>query len=508
MHRILSVWLPNWPIHRLHCAGWPADRPLATIEPVRGQLRIAAACHRATQAGIAPAMPLTQARALCPDLTVTDAGPQADVTGLARLAAWCERYTPLAAPDPPDGLWLDITGCAHLHGSEQALLQSLMTRLARPQKDQPPLAARAAIAATPGAAWALARSATRPALQIIPDGEERQSLAPLPTALLRLDPRITASLRRIGLRSIGELARQPRADLAARFGTTPGLRLDQAFGTASEAIIWPRAPADWSARQSFPEPIGTAEDLTRALTTLSETLCARLEATALGGLRFTAQFLRLDDAHLTERPSIHIATARPLRHAPRLTRLLTTKLDTIDPGLGLEAIILSADETVPLPLTQQQIDAPAAAEDLTALIDDISNRLGPDRLWRPAPHQSHVPERAVTTAPPLTPTEPWPTPPGARPLRLLRPPEPIEATAPVPDDPPLLFRWRGALHRVRAASGPERIAAEWWRRTQRDCRFRDYYEVEDTQGARFWLFRTGLPGEATPPAWYLHGLFS
>ena len=271
MRRLHSVWLPGWPIHRLHRAGWPSDRPLATIEPVRGQLRIAQACPRATEARVTPAMPLTQARALCPDLMTADADPDADHQALTRLAAWCERFTPLAAPDPPDGLWLDITGCAHLHGSEEAMLHALIHRLAAQQTT------RAALTGTTGASWAL---------------------APLPVALLRLDPRITASLRRVGLRSIGELARQPRADLTARFGIRPGLRLDQAFGTASEAIMWPRPPSDWSEHLAFPEPIGTPEDLGRALTLLSERLCTRLEADSLGALHVTAQFLILGE----ERP--------------------------------------------------------------------------------------------------------------------------------------------------------------------------------------------------------------
>jgi len=511
--------LPGWPIHRLHRAGWPSDRPLATIEPVRGQLRVAQACPRATEAGVTPAMPLTQARALCPDLMTADADPDADRQALTRLAAWCERFTPLAAPDPPDGLWLDITGCAHLHGSEEAMLHTLIHRLAGQQTT------RAALTGTAGASWALARAATRPALQIIPPGQEPQALAPLPVALLRLDPRITASLRRVGLRSIGELARQPRADLAARFGIKPGLRLDQAFGTASEAIMWPRPPSDWSEHLAFPEPIGTPEDLARALTLLSERLCDRLEADSLGALHVTAQFLKLGE----ERPGalpldparsrapgpnsfgghthIGIATARPLRDAQRLARLLTAKLDTIDPGLGVEAIFLTATLTAPLTPSQPHFNGPPASEALTTLIDDIANRIGPDRIWRAAPYPSHVPERATTTTPPLTPTEPWPLPPGPRPIRRLRPPEPIEATAPVPDDPPILFRWRRALHRVRAASGPERIAAEWWRRSPEPYRFRDYYYVEDTTGARFWLFRTGLPGDVTPTLWFLHGLF-
>ena len=94
-----------------------------------------------------------------------------------------------------------------------------------------------------------------------------------------------------------------------------------------------------------------------------------------------------------------------------------------------------------------------------------------------------------------------------RPVRLFRRPEPIEVTAPLPDDPPILFRWRGRLHRVRLAEGPERIGSEWWRRrieTVSTDQIRDYYRVEDEGGARYWVFRAG-PGGSTK--WWLHGVF-
>jgi len=307
----------------------------------------------------------------------------------------------------------------------------------------------------------------------------------------------------VGLRSVGALAGQNRTELAARFGGSVALRLDQTLGLAAEAIAWPRAPVPWSERLSFVEPIGTADDLARSLHLLADALCAQLEAAGLGGRRFAAVFFRVDAL----RPTLEIATSRPLRDPQRVARLLGAQLESVDPGFGIEAMALEAVETAPLALVQATMQGVTASEDLEAVIDDLANRLGPERLWRPMPRASHVPERATDVAPPLSSATPWPELPGARPLRLLRPPEQIEATAPVPDDPPILFRWRGALHRVRAASGPERIAAEWWRRSDEDERFRDYYRVEDQQGARFWLFRTGLPGQAQPAEWYLHGLF-
>ena len=105
-----------------------------------------------------------------------------------------------------------------------------------------------------------------------------------------------------------------------------------------------------------------------------------------------------------------------------------------------------------------------------------------------------------------------------RPPRLLTRPELVEAVAPVPDDPPVMFRWRGHLHRITRAEGPERIAPEWWRtpdaaagNTVLDDDTRDYYRVEDEDGRRFWLYRDGLydrhRNADDPPKWYLHGFF-
>jgi protein ImuB len=475
------------------------------VETVRGLRRLAAVCPHAAALGLSPGQALAEARAICPELEVVDDDPEADRVALAALAAWCERFSPLAAADPPDGIFVDITGCAHLFGDEAALASDLAARLERNA-----LACRVAIAGTPGAAWALARSATaRDTCTILPPGAEKAALAVLPVALLRLDGRTVAGLRRLGLKSIGELARQPRSEIAGRFGPLPMLRLDQAHGAAAEAIAWPRPPAPWAERLAFAEPIGTPEDFARALAVLAQRLCARLEAAQRGGHRFTTVFFRVDD----QRPQITIATARPVHDAGYIAKLLGEKLEKIDPGFGVDAMVLEADETallVPPQRALAEFGAPPPP-DLAVTLDTLANRLGAERLWRAAPHESHVPERSVRRAPPLAPCPAWASDPAMeRPLRLLRRPEPIEATAPVPDDPPVLFRWRGALHRVRAASGPERIAAEWWRRTPDESRpesdlIRDYYRVEDTDGARFWIFRAGLQGM---PRWFLHGLFA
>jgi len=511
--RILSAWLPHWPITRLRQAPLPG-KPLVTVESLRGQRVLASAMAE----GLAPGQTLAEARALYPGLIALEADPAGDVAALVALAEWAMRYSPLTAIDTGQdhGLWLDVTGCAHLFSGEAELLMDIRARLARWG-----VPTRLSIAGSSGAAWALARSPTH-ADAIIPAGGERQALGELPVAVLRLDGKIVAGLRRLGVRAVADLARLPRAEVTARFGAGPVLRLDQAFGAVVEAIGWLHPPVPFVEFLSFAEPIGTAEDFSRALGVLSERLCARLLEAGQGGVRFTARFFRVDN-RVRE---IAIATARPVREAAYVAKLLGMKLETIDPGFGVEAVQLVAEEVAALSATQAEAFAVADALDgLAGVVDRLANEIGAERIWRPAPFPSHVPERAVARLPTLAAAPSWerdPTQP--RPVRLLRRPEPIEVTAPIPDDPPILFRWRRRVHRVRHATGPERIAAEWWRERQRSASdqnhrrqrvgreesdlLRDYYRLEDTDGARFWVFRAGLlrNGEHVP-RWFLHGLF-
>jgi protein ImuB len=501
MRRILSVWLPNWPILRLRRSGAAsADVPAATVTSERGQRKLACVCPLAAEAGLRVGQALAEARALVPELEVHEAAPEEDAAALARLADWATRFTPLAAADTPEGLWLDIAGCGHLHGGEQGLCETIARRLA-----EVGFPARLAVADASGAAWALARFAAGPPVSVLPAGQERAALEGLPVGLLRLEDRAVAALRRVGIRTIGALARLPRGEVSARFGPLPVLRLEQALGHAEEAIAWPMPARPWEEMRRFAEPIAAPEDLTRALAWLAGRLGRRLEQEGLGARRFVARFSRVDGVV----PAIGIATARPVRDGAYVLKLLAGKLETVDPGFGVEAVALAAEARGPLSASQAALDGrPDAAADLAATLDALIARLGEGALWRPAPVGSHVPERAVGRAGPMTEVA-WPAQLPDRPLRLFTPPEPIEATAPVPDDPPLLFRWRGRVHRIRAATGPERIAAEWWRRTPDPTRplhdfIRDYYRVEDQQGGRFWVFRIGLVGA---PRWFVHGIF-
>ncbi|HEY3919035.1 MAG TPA: DNA polymerase Y family protein [Stellaceae bacterium] len=503
----MSLFLPRWPIDRRFGSSARPGSPFVLATSAGGRRIVTAANAAAAAEGISSGMGLAAARALAPTLLVEEADFLADAAALTKLATWCDRFSPWVTPCGADGILLDVTGCAHLFGDEAALAAQAVERLARQG-----IEARAAIADTPGAAWAFSRfngSCFGGSVAIVvPAGAARQALAALPVEALRLEPAIAALLVRLGLQHIGELYAVSRAALAARCGAGVALRLDQALGLAAEPLSpLPPQPLRWS-RRSFAEPIATPEAIAAATSELLQHLSRRLGEDGMGARQLALALYRIDGR--IERAAV--GTAFPSRDTRHLWRLFEEKLPQIDPGLGIEDIMLTAtraEKLAPAQLGLAGEDGNDSA-DLAALIDRLTNRLGPRALARPVVRESHIPERAVRFVPPLergAASATW-DPARLRPIRLLPRPEPIEATAPVPDDPPLLFRWRQRAHRVRCSDGPERIAAEWWRaRDQAETEPRDYYRVEDEAGGRFWLYRAGLYRPEAAPRWFLHGFF-
>jgi protein ImuB len=447
-------------------------------------------------------MTVARAQALVPNLHVVEADPGADRADLDRLAAWALRYSPIVVPDPPDGLLIEVTGSSHLFGGENALLNELVGKLHASATN-----ARAAMADTIGAAHALARFGLKAVINAEP-GSLNAVLDRLPIAALRLPPDLVASLNRLGFERIGDLEQTPRAPLTLRFGTEVGRRLDQAFGRALEPIRPIAAAEIVRTELAFAEPIGSRGALERAITQLGEALCIILEERGLGARTLDLLFHRVDSTV----QALRIGTAQPAREPVRLTRLLTERLETIDPGFGIELMMLAA--TLAEPWNYRQVGASLGSEphtpDIAALIDVLGNRIGPERLFRAASVQSDVPERSVRFVPPFAPPSEasWPTD-WQRPGRLLPRPEPVQTIAVLPDHPPVMFTWRGVRRRVTRADGPERIFGEWWRRDAEVSALRDYFVVEDEAGERFWLFRCGdgLDPATGAMRWFIHGFF-
>lgn len=506
--RFLSLNLPRWPADRLRKqmreAGAPLpDGPLVFSGRQGSKRLIMAANAEAQTQGLYAGMALTKAQALVPGLDVRPFTPETDEAGLHDLALWAlRRYSPIVAVDASDGLILDIAGCAHLYEGEENLVRDLLDHLGADG-----ITARAVVADSWGAAHGLARfgikSGRTPAL-MVPPGDSRRQVPALPLAALRLTSDTLHDLDTLGFETIGDLLQQPRAPLIHRFGRDLGLRLDQAMGDAAEPID-PVVLADAIAvHRVFAEPIGAPETIARYTGKLATQLCDALENRALGARRLDLLFYRTDNRV----EAVRVGLATPVRDVKRLTRLLCDQIETVDPGFGIDRMRLTATVAEPLALRQADTEAPNTPE-LSSLVDLLGNRLGALNLYRLAPVESDVPERALRRVPPLTAVQTnWPA--WPRPQRLLPRAEPITATGLLPDHAPRQFTWRGIRHRISQADGPERIFGEWWHQDKEIHAVRDYFRVEDDQGRRFWIFRWG-DGEDERTGkrlWFMHGLFA
>jgi protein ImuB len=567
MKRVASLFLPDWSIDRLRRAGrivarpdlgtaavaaltpggdgwrpgarWArkdrrtlpsvgaaaphGETPVVTTRREGSKVVIAAVSPAARAIGLAPGMAVTQARAQVPDIVLEPADEAGDRAELARLAlAAARRWSPLTALSGDDGLFLDITGTAHLFGGEARLARRIVRLLARLG-----FTARVAIADSAGAAWALARFArAEEGITICPTGAQEAALAALPIAALRAEPAAIELLRRLGIERIGQLVAMPRAPLARRFGAALVTRLDQALGQRDEPLD-PVIPVEAIAVvQRFAEPIATAEAIGHWLGMLIPRLVTALAEAGLGARVVELVADRIDGVP----QRLRIGLARPSRDGAHLLRLIVRRIEEIAPGFGIDALALHVRRADPLGAQPFAERLEERATDLAPLVDALANRIGDHRLWRSRPVESDVPERAVATVAPLDPPvqdmtkrkvddvrqldrspdlhpwhHRWP-----RPVRLLRRPEQLDhVIAELPDQPPRRFSWRGEMHRVVRADGPERVQGEWWRRAAERHGVRDYFQVEDEAGQRFWLFRRGdgERGETGDLAWFMHGAF-
>jgi protein ImuB len=469
--------------------------------------------------GLHPGQSHADARAIAPDLVSAPAEPEAEARALPALALWFERFSPLVAVDAArpgqEGLLLDMTGGAHLFGGEEALLGEILRRL-----EAAGIPATAALADTPGAAFALARWSGRPAA-VAPPGGAREALADLPVEALRLSDEAVRLLARFGLQRIGDLYPLSRAGLARRFRSEDGLalvrRLDQALGLEAEPLVPVRPAPDFRVWQVFAEPLIEPAGVAAALPPLAEALCAQLEREGQGGRVLALDAFRTDGRVVR----LSAGLSAPSRAPAHLLRLLQDKgIETLDLGFGADALMLTALRAEPLAQRQAELDGGTrlggAGEALAGLIDRLQARLGEDAVLRPQGVQSHLPEQAELwlAAGPAPPRSEAPPPPRPRPVLMFDPPEPIEALAELPDAAPSRFTWRRAAHRIAKAEGPERLAPEWWRPVPASglSRTRDYYAVEDEAGRRFWLFREGLydrleADDDRLPRWWIQGVW-
>ncbi len=547
--RILSLWFPRLGAERvMRAERGGLEGPLGVVALEANAQAITSTNRAASAAGVRVGQPVRDAHAMCAGLITRARNAPAEMTFLAALRRWAGKFSPWVADAPPDGLMIDLTGCAHLFGGEVALVRVIEADCA-----DMGLSIRTGLADTPGAAWALARYAgqvagfgrsgdaiaqearatraravkrrhwTRGGMtpsteatqtgvgRIAPPGQCYGALAPLPVAALRLDGDTATQLNRLGLRRIGDLLGQPRAGLARRFGKGLVLRLDQAMGSAPEPVS-PAPPAHhFAVRLTLPEPIGLRDDLLAGIDRLLPRLCARLKDKGRG-----VRTLRLE-AHRSDQSAqtITIGLARPAQNPGRIRPLLELKLDQIDAGFGIDMLRVEVVQSEPVhPRTRVgHLQAGRAVAERLAgntglddLIGRLGARVGLEAITRYHPASSHIPEKTaqVLAAAWSGPAADWPMPHNPRPL-LLWAPEAVSA----PDTPmvPAAFRWRGRTWDLALATGPERIAPEWWLDDPNwRSGIRDYWVVTTQQGDRLWLYYGH--GGVMSSGWFCQGSFA
>jgi protein ImuB len=502
------------------------DNPWAIVATAANQRPIVAANVAAAARGVGPGMTLTQGQAICSSLAHREHDPVRDAKALTALARWMMRFSPLVCPTFDDhSIFLDVTGCGRVFGGLDQILRQVSGTMRRWR-----LTARSAIAPNPGAAWALAQFGVSNHILVDQTADLAAVLAPFPVTALRIDSECATALRHLGIETIGQLAALPRSALPARFGRQLLLRLDQAMGRIPEPLDFLEHQSPIRVREDFEGAISAAESLRAVLEKLIDRVISELTDLGSGARRMEVDFFR------PYAPAIHrtIVLSRPTRDGKKILRLIQCAMEGIEKeetrkdgrywlfppagfvGIQLEAAVVEriTDEQFHL-LEQAQQTGQIELDDL---IERLTLRLGPTGLMRPQLVESHVPEKAVRAVPeinrmlqPAGKKFPHPSLPArrdiqgrgkreVRPLQLLAVPVPIRVIAtllPEGDGRPASFIHDGIDRSIVHATGPERISGQWW---EGQNKTRDYFDVEDVDGRRFWIFRV-----VETTRWFLQG---
>ena len=497
--RFMSIWFPflltDWWTKRNPTL---RGKPIVFVTKDHGRLIITAANAETRKHNIHQGVVAADAKAIVPGLIVLDEIPNKVEQLLNAIGVWCIRFTPIVAVDLPDGLLLDISGCAHLWNGEEKYLKHIATQLQKHGYNT-----RIGIADTIGAAWAAARFSTNP---IVEPNMQSSAISLLPPHALRLEADTLERLHKLGFRTVGSFVNIKRSALRRRFGEKLLQRVDQALGWESECLI-PLQPVEpYEERLPCLEPIVTRTGIEIALQKLLDALCQRMQNEGVGLRNVLVKCYRVDNKIET----MEVSTTSPSSNPHHLFRLFEMKIGAVRPALGIELFVMTATKVEPVRPNQEAMwnSTRTALEkhELNELLDRINIKTGTDAAQRFLPHESYLPERSIVPAQSLTQqTETSWRSDRPRPTVLLMKPELIHVTAPIPDYPPMLFVYNNERHKIVKADGPERIEREWW---IRDGEFRDYYTVEDEAGQRYWIFRVGAYGDDILPDWYVHGFFS
>lgn len=476
---VVSLWFPRLASDRALRAR-PIDGPFVLTLAENNANRVYCLNAAAEKAGLYRGMSFADARSFCANLVSRSADLAGDRRFLSGLRRWAMRWCPWVGDDGRDGLILEITGSGHLFGGEEAMLAEIRAGLLRAG-----LSVQIGLGRTRGAAWARAHYG------------EGEALERLPVEALRLEDATVTGLKRMGLRTIGQLADTPRAPLARRFGPDLLMRLDQATGAQPEQINPVSEPPHYGVRLTMPDPIGLENDVMAATERLLHRLCDKLTEQQAGARVLCLTLRRVD----SQAQDVELRLARPLRDPARILPLFARGVANVDAGFGIDQMRLEATQVEPLPPEQVSHAQPRDPGRLDDLISRIGTRIGLENVQRFLPADSHIPERSFIIAPAAysQPERGWASP-NPRPM-VLFPPEAICAAG---NRPPAQFRWRRMALNTARATGPERITPEWWLDDPNwRTGMRDYWRVETRQGRRLWMFYT-----PQSPSWFVHGEFA
>jgi protein ImuB len=540
--------------------------PLVLLHAVGQRQLVVVASPEARQHGIRAGMTLAQARALWAGVEPAQHDPAADRRALVALGRWMMRFTPVVAvgedfntektegterkkkstyggtgvrgyggkrasghspphphtPTHPHCLFLDVTGCERLFGGLDRLRHRVERSLAQLR-----ITANVAIGPTSGAAWAAAYCGTEildsPSQIQNPKSKIQNSqspirnlLAPLPLESLRLDPSTVNCLHHLGLETVGDLLKLPRDQLPARFGPGLLLRLDQAMGDVPEPlvpILWER-PLRESMEFEFVVP--SIEAIHIVFGELMGRLIVQLERRGCGARRVEVELA------CNFGPPIRrtILLSRPSRDRANLLNLFRCSMDdaeinssrpyfSSDGFTALRLFIPVFEKMSPEQIRLLEGEDYAQKVELDHLVERLRARMGNDTVMQATLIASHAPERAYALGNGLGGNQ------SAirslqstiqnvpRPLVLLATPVELRVMVlPLHDEAgrPVAFTHDHRTRRVVYFVGPERIAGQWW---DGHNKTRDYFDVEDPDGRRWWIFRVLESGR-----WFLHGMFN
>ena len=496
--RFVTIWFP-YLITDLISIRQPHLKTVALVvcAPSKGKVVITAVNSVAEKEGIGIGMALADARAIQPSLISLPDKPGLQAKVLKRVAEWAIRFTPFAAVDPLGGVIVNASGCSHLWGGDAAYVAAIVKRI-----EEKGFHVKAAMADTIGTAWAVTRFSTS---SVIPPGKEMAAIQLFPPESLRIEAETTERLHKLGLHRVKDLLEMPQGALTRRFGDNLVKRIKQATGTEQE-LIEPVNPTEpFTERLPCLEPVGRREGIEIALRNLLEVLCKRLILKGKGIRNVAFKAYRIDGKEV----SISIGTSTASTNTEHLFKLFLIKIATLEPDPGIELFIVEATRIEDYKSKQEKIwNQGCELKDyrIAEWMDRVSEKVGSNVVYRYLPEEHHWPERSVKKVVSLgeRPETSWLTA-KPRPLRLLPAPQLIEVTAPIPDYPPMMFRYKGKLHKIIKADGPERIEQEWW---IQNGQHRDYYAVQDEEGSRYWVFRSGYYDVEKTYTWYLHGFFA